>query len=78
MATIVQFPRPSAAAPRSAHNVGQGSVGQGNESAEIINFPGARIDRCEFDLTVRMKDTVGNGDFDTIAFGGPAVDFSCG
>jgi hypothetical protein len=40
------------------------------EECEIVIFPGVRIERHELDLGERLRDSAGNGDFETIG-GGP-------
>ncbi len=39
-------------------------------SAEIVIFPGIRIERHDMDLGARLTDAAGKGDFER--FGGPA------
>ncbi|MEO8667567.1 MAG: hypothetical protein ABI399_03565 [Bauldia sp.] len=33
---------------------------------EIVIFPGVRIERHDLDLGIRLRDSAGNGEFDTI------------
>ena len=45
----------------------------GTTSAEIVIFPGVRIERHEdVDLKARVADPAAGGDYDGLAFGGPA------
>ncbi|MCB1495174.1 MAG: hypothetical protein KDJ86_05260 [Bauldia sp.] len=59
MATILNFPRQRAGGV-AGHRAGRAGT------CEIVIFPGIRIERQDVDLSYRLRDTVGRGDFKDI------------
>ncbi|MCB1487913.1 MAG: hypothetical protein KDJ88_10700 [Bauldia sp.] len=56
MATILTFPPPRADGIRSPRT-------DRADTCEIVIFPGVRIERHDVDLSYRLRDSVGRGDF---------------
>ncbi|CAN5366391.1 hypothetical protein BH10PSE9_BH10PSE9_08580 [soil metagenome] len=61
MGTIVEMKAAAARRERPAAKAG--------EKGEVVIFPGVRIERHDIDLSHRVRDSAGRGDFDGLGGG---------